>query len=270
MCLALRGVFAVVHLAGYAHLRAESSAAARSKLHRVNVEGTRSLLDAAVRCGVRRFVQVSSVAAVTGGADQIISEETAARPVSEYGKSKLAADRIVSERCQEAGIEYAILRPPMIYGPGMKGNPLRLFNLVNRGIPLPLAGVRNQRTLLYVGNFVDAVKSLLSGALFQNGSYLAGDSESVSTPELIRAVANALGVRPRLVAVPESFLRLGARLGDALGGRGFLPTSAQVEQLLGSLVLDSSRLTRATGFRQRFSMADGIGLTAAWYRAAVE
>lgn len=267
---ALRGVSAVVHLAGRAHLRAESSATARNELQRVNVAGTDSLIDEVLRSDVRRFIQISSVAAVTGGADQIISEVTPARPVTEYGKSKLAADQIVSRRCQDAGIEYAILRPPMIYGPGMKGNPLRLFGLVNRGIPLPVASIRNQRTLLYVGNFVEAVKTLLSVQAFQSGPYLVGDGERVSTPDLIRIVAKALNVRARLVGVPEFLLRLGARLGDAFEGRALLPTTQQVEQLIGSLVVDPSLLSRATGFKQKYSMVEGMEATADWYHEAVQ
>jgi nucleoside-diphosphate-sugar epimerase len=267
---ALHGASAVVHLAGRAHLRSESSATARSELQQVNVGGTDSLIDEVRRSGVRRFIQVSSVAAVTGGGDQLVSETTPPRPVTEYGRSKLAADQIVSTRCQEAGIEYAILRPPMVYGPGMKGNPLRLFGLIDRGIPLPVASIRNQRTLLYVGNFVEAIRTLLFGEQFRGGCYLLGDEERVSTPDLIRIVANALDVRPRLVAVPEFLLRLGARLGDVVDGRAFLPTTQQVEQLIGSLIVDSSLLTRATGFRQRFSLNEGMKATADWYHAIAQ
>jgi nucleoside-diphosphate-sugar epimerase len=264
---ALRGAFAVVHLAGRAHLRSESSATAKSELHRVNVEGTDSLIDEVLRSDVRRFIQVSSIAAVTGGGNEIVSERTSPRPVTAYGESKLAADAIVSNRLTEAGIKYAILRPPMIYGPGMKGNPLRLFDLVQRRIPLPLAGIRNQRTLLYVGNFVEAVKLFLPDRPFQSGCYVVADRERVSTPDLVHMVAKALNVRPRLVPVPEFLLRLGARLGDAFGRRTFLPTTPQVNQLVGSLVIDSSLLTRATGYKQKFSMAEGINATADWYLA---
>jgi nucleoside-diphosphate-sugar epimerase len=265
---ALRGVTAVVHLAGSAHLRSESSASARQELHRVNVDGTNSLVDEVVRADVRRFIQVSSVAAVTGATEAIVSESTPARPVTTYGASKLAADQIVSERCAKAGIEFALLRPPMIYGPNMKGNPLRLFRLIDRGIPLPVGGIHNQRTLLYVGNFVQAAKALLSAQPLESGSYLVADRERVSTPDLARFVAKSLNVRARVVPLPEILLRLGGLLGDALGGRAFLPTTRQVEQLAGSLVMDPSYLMRATGFRQQFSMAEGLKATADWYRAA--
>ena len=263
---ALRGAFAVVHLAGRAHLRSESPATAKSELHRVNVEGTDSLIDEVLRSDVRRFVQVSSVAAVTGGGDEPVSETTPPRPVTAYGESKLAADAIVSSRLSEAGIKYAILRPPMIFGPGMKGNPLRLFDLVQRRIPLPLASIRNQRTLLYVGNFVEAVKLFLPDQPFQSGYYMVADKERVSTPDLVRVVAKALNVKPRLLPVPKFLIRLGARVGDAFGGQTFLPTTPQVEQLVGSLVVDSSLLTRATGYKQKFSMAEGMEATADWYR----
>src|SRR6202022_3502684 len=105
------------------------------------------------------------------------------------------------------GINYAILRPPMIYGPRMKGNPLQLFRLVHRGVPLPVAGIRNQRTLFYFGNFFEGFKGLLSAQPFRSGYYLVGDRESVSTPDLVRVIARALNVRPRLVTLPEVLLR---------------------------------------------------------------
>src|ERR1700682_3573959 len=193
---ALRGVTAVVHRAGRAHVSSESSATARNELHRVNVEGTASLVDEVLRSDVRRFIQVSSVAAVTGATDDVISEATPPRPVTEYGRSKLAGDQVVSERCSQAGIKYAILRPPMIYGSGMKGNPLQLFRLIDRGIPLPVGGIHNQRTLLYVGNFVEALKALLSAQALESGCYLVADQERISTPDLVRIVAKALNVRP--------------------------------------------------------------------------
>jgi nucleoside-diphosphate-sugar epimerase len=264
---ALRGAFAVVHLAGRAHLPSESSVTAKTELHRVNVEGTDSLIDEVLRSDVRRFIQVSSIAAVTGGGVAPVSETTPPRPVTAYGESKLAADEIASRRLSEAGIKYAILRPPMIFGPGMKGNPLRLFDLVKRRAALPLASIHNQRTLLYVGNFVEAVKLFLPDQPFQSGYYLVADKERVSTPELVRVVAKALNVQPRLVPVPEFLLRVGARLGDAFGGRNFLPTTPQIDQLIGSLVVDSSLLARATGYKQKFSMAEGMEATAAWFRA---
>jgi nucleoside-diphosphate-sugar epimerase len=264
---ALRGAFAVVHLAGRAHLDSEAPVTAKRELQRVNVEGTDSLIDEVLRSDVHRFIHVSSVAAVTGGGDEPISEMTPPRPVTAYGESKLAADAIVSMRLSAAGIKYAILRPPMIFGPGMKGNPLRLFDLVQRGHPLPLASIRNKRTMLYVGNFVEAVKLFLPDQHFESGHYLIADKESVSTPDLVRVVAKALNVRPRLVPVPEFLLRLGARLGDGFGGRTFLPTTPQINQLIGSLVVDSSLLTRATGYKQKFSMAGGMEATADWFRA---
>lgn len=264
---ALRDVGLVVHLAGRAHLQSEASDAAQQDLLVANTDGTAALMRAVVGSGVRRFVQVSSVAAVSAGGDAVISEHTPECPVTAYGRSKLKADEIVRERCAEAGMEYAILRPPMIYGPRMKGNPLQLFRLVHRGVPLPVAGVRNERTVLYVGNFVEAVIALLSTPRLQNGAYLAGDKEHVSTPELIRIVAGALQVTPRLVPFSEVLLRSIARVGDALSGRTLLPTTRQVEQLLGSLIIDASHLAGVTGLRQRFSLVDGVRATADWYVA---
>jgi len=264
---ALRDVGLVVHLAGRAHLRSEASDASQQDLHASNAESTAALMRAVAGSNVRRFVQISSVAAVTAGGKEVISEQTPERPVTTYGRSKLKADEIVRERCTAEGIEYAILRPPMIYGPRMKGNPLELFRLVHRGVPLPIAGVRNERTLLYVGNFVEATIALLSAARLENGPYLVGDRERVSTPELVRVIAGALKVSPRLIPFPEFLLRSIARLGDVLAGRTILPTTRQIDQLLGSLIIDTSHLARVTGFRQPVSLVDGMKATADWYLA---
>ena len=265
---ALLDVDLVVHLAGRAHIRSERSAASRRELFRANADGTAALMSAVVDSGVRRFLQVSSVAAVSGGSEQPISEQTPPQPATVYGRSKLEADKIVEEFCATAGIEYAIIRPPMIYGPRMKGNPLNLFRWIHAGFPLPVARVRNRRTVLYVGNFVEAIIAVLAARRLENGAYLLGDREAVSTPELVRVVARSLNVRPRLVPFPEFMVRSVARIGDALAGRSLLPTTRQLDQLLGTLVIDSSRLARVADFHQPFTLMDGMNATADWYLGA--
>jgi nucleoside-diphosphate-sugar epimerase len=156
----------------------------------------------------------------------------------------------------------------MVYGPGMKGNMLRLFGLVDRGVPLPFGAVRNRRSMLFVENAVDAFIAASRAPISGAELFLCSDRDDLSTPELVREIGRALGRRVRLLNVPESWFRAGGRVGD-IASR-FLPvplTSAAVDRLLGSLYVDASRLARITGYQPRFSAAAGIARTAEWYRA---
>jgi nucleoside-diphosphate-sugar epimerase len=157
---AAAGCDVLIHLAGRAHVLRETAADPAAAFHHANVDGTASALDAARAVGARQFVLLSSIAAVGAADAGCVDDATPAQPASSYGASKLAAEELVRGRA--GGMCATIFRPPMVYGPGMKGNPLRLFRLLDRGLPLPLGAVRNRRSLLYVGNLVDAVVAALA------------------------------------------------------------------------------------------------------------
>jgi nucleoside-diphosphate-sugar epimerase len=146
-----------------------------------------------------------------------------------------------------------VLRFPLVYGPGMKGNMLRLFALVGRGVPLPFGTVRNRRSLLYVGNLVAAVRSVLEQRPAGFRTFFVSDQRDVSLPELIRLIGGALGRPARLLPVPPAVL-------------GLLLPSAEAERLIGSLTVDGTGLTRATGYLPPFSVEQGLGATAEWFR----
>jgi UDP-glucose 4-epimerase len=259
---AVRGVEGVVHLAARVHRHSEpDDEAARA----VNVEGTRRLMEEAIAAGVRDFVFSSSVKAVGERASSPWNESTPPAPVDPYGRTKLEAEGIVRELATRHGIHAPVLRLPLVYGPDMKGNALRLFRLVDREWPLPLGLVRNRRSLLFTGNLVAALLATLETAA-GNDTFFVSDAESPSTPELVTAIARALERRPRLVPVPVGLLRAAGRAGDLVARALPFPlTSEAVGRLTESLVVDSSHLSRSTRYAPPYSMAQGLEIAAEWY-----
>jgi len=264
---ALAGVRSVVHCAGRAHRLKEVAADPLAEFRRVNVEATMRVAEAALGSGVECLVFMSSVAAVGPEDSGYLSEDVRPDPATPYGLSKLEAEVALQQLVAGSGLRCPILRPPMVYGPGMRGNPLRLFDWLDRGFPLPFGAIDNSRTMLYVGNLVSAVRALLGSAEAVTGTYFVGDLEPLSTPGFVRRAARALERTPRLVPVPAAVLRGSAWAGDRL--RRWLPvplTSDSLASLCGSLVLDTSKLARATGFRPDISVDEGLDATADWYR----
>jgi nucleoside-diphosphate-sugar epimerase len=265
---AVQGVDAVVHLAARVHVMRDAAADPLAEFRRVNVEGTRALAEAAGRAGATRFVFASSVKAMGESAPRPWTEADPPAPVDPYGVSKLEAERALFAAAAAHGMRAAALRLPLVYGPGVRANFLRLMQLADRGVPLPLGGVRNVRSLAYVENVAAAVLSVL-GSDDASGAFFVSDQDDVSTPELIRRIARALGRPARLLPVPPALFRAAGRVGDVAARIVPFPlTTAAVDRLLGSLAVDSSRLTRLAGYRPPFTLAEGIGRTAAWYRAS--
>lgn len=265
---ALEGVDAVVHLAARVHVMREAAADPLAEFRRVNVDGTRGLAEEAARAGATRFVFASSVKAMGESAPRPWTEADPPAPADPYGVSKLEGERALFDVGARHGMRAAALRLPLVYGPGVRANFLRLMQLVDRGVPLPLGGVRNLRSMVYVENVAAAVLAVLD-ADGASGAFFVSDQDDVSTPALIRQIARALGRPARLLPVPPAFFRAAGRAGDVLARVAPFPlTTAAVDRLLGSLAVDSSRLTREAGYRPRFTLAEGIDRTAAWYRAS--
>jgi nucleoside-diphosphate-sugar epimerase len=221
----------VVHLANIAHTRAP-----REALWRVNVEGTRRLAEEAARAGVRRLVYLSSVKASGDG--------------SEYGKAKLAAEGALAEVAGRTGMEAVVLRPPLVYGPGVKANFLALLRAVDAGWPLPFGSVENRRSLVYLGNLVDAIAACVEHPQADGRTYVVSDGAPVSTPALCRAIGEALSRPARLFDFPVTLLKA-------------IP---QLKPLLGDLEVDDSVLRRELDWRPPFSFAEGLRATAQWYK----
>lgn len=252
----LEGVDVVAHLAGRAHVTREESADPVSAYREVNVGGTRRLAEACSEAGVRRLVFVSSVKAVGEGARVAYTEETACRPEDAYGVTKLEAEAALAE--VSAGVEAVVLRPPLVYGSGVKANFLRLLRLADRGLPLPFGSVRNARSMVFVGNLVGAISLCLEHPDAAGETFFVADRESLSTRGLVVKMGEALKRPARLVPVPVPLLRL---VGRATGKSG------EVDRLLGSLTVSTEKIRRTLSWSPPFSMDDGLRETVDWYRS---
>jgi nucleoside-diphosphate-sugar epimerase len=253
----------VLHLAGLAHRR--EGTVSLDEFERANVRATKVVCSEAVNAGVSTIVVMSSAAVAGLDGDDGAHQVSAIH--SPYARTKLEAERAARESVAASAARLLIFRPPMIYGPGMKGNPLRLFQLVSAGIPLPLAGVRNQRSMLFVGNLFAAIAATLESDRRSATALYPTDGPPVSTPDFVRGVAAALGIRTPLFYMPPASLRLGARVADAIGRvvPGF-PKAEDFERLTESFVVDDSHLRTTFSFEPPISFAAGLEATAAWWR----
>lgn len=239
----IAGADAVVHLAALAHARGTDEA----RLRAVNVEAALALGRAAAATGVRMLFMstIKVLGEETGGAP--FGESSTPGPRDAYARAKAAAEAGLRA---VPGLALVVLRPPLVYGPGVKANFLRLMRAVANGWPLPLAGIENRRSLLYVGNLVDAVARCLERPASTGKTYLASDGAPVSTPQLCRALGEALGRPARLFPCPGALLEL-------------VPGA---QSLTRSLEVDDGALRRELGWAPPYSLEEGLRLTAAWHR----
>jgi nucleoside-diphosphate-sugar epimerase len=257
---ALKGVERVVHLAGRVH-RPDKHIEQRQRDDDAIAAFTDRLLTASAAAGVGVFVFVSSVAVYGVDREVPVSEATPVTPVTPYAKHKLAMEALVTRRAEQLGMRAVIIRPPMVYGPGMKGNPLRLFHAVDRGMPLPLGAINNRRSAIFVGNLlaaIDAVSAVGDHPLVD--TLVVSDLDDQSSASLARLVGTAMDRPARIVRVPLGFLRVIRALSVGLPFRGW------VDRLTGSLRLDCSKIVRTYGYRPRFSVPEGLLITARWMR----
>jgi UDP-4-keto-D-QuiNAc 4-reductase len=254
---AVEGADVVVHAAGRAHILAETANDPEAEFMRVNAEATATLVAAAAAAGVRRFVYLSSIGVLgNDSGDSRFSAASEPRPHNSYARSKLAGE-LAARSCAGSQLEVVILRLPLVYGPGVRANFLRLLRLVDSGWPLPLGAVNNRRSLVSIWNLCDlVVKLLLSPAA--PGTWMVSDGEDLSTPELIRRIGTAMGRRVRLLPVPVGWLR---QLG-AMTGRGAL-----IAQLCGSLALDPGPTGEQLNWSPPVSVDESLLRTVRWFLA---
>lgn len=257
---ALRGVDVVIHLAARVHVMKDTAGDPLAEFLRVNLYGTSNLAEQAARAGVRRFVYVSSV--------KVNGEQTAeTRPFAEsdepdpqdpYAISKWRAEQDLLRIANETGLEVVIVRPPLVYGPGVKGNFISLLAAIDRGIPLPLAGANNVRSLVYVGNLANALIACATHPAAAGQTYLVSDVADVSTAMLVDKIARALGRNSRAFHFSPALLRtMAAVLGRA----------EQVDRLFGSLRVNDEKLRRELSWFPPYTLEQGLRATADWYRS---
>jgi nucleoside-diphosphate-sugar epimerase len=253
---ALKNVDVIVHLAARTHVTKEAAFDPLAEYRRTNVAGTSNLASQAVRAGVKRFVFVSSVK-VNGEVSpegQPFVESDAPAPEDHYGRSKHEAEMALRRIADENGMEWVVVRPPLVYGPGVKANFASLVSAVCRGIPLPLGAVDNRRSLIGLGNLVDFLAKCAVLPEAARHTFLVSDDDDLSTPELVVRLAFAVGTEPRLFPLPLSVLKVGARL---------LGRQAAIRRLCGNLQVDISLARSALGWKPPFTVEDELRKTVA-------
>ena len=252
---ALAGVDAVIHAAARVHVMQENANDSQAEFRRVNVDGTLNLAQQAAAAGVRRFIFISSIK-VNGELSQpgqpLRADDTPA-PQDAYGVSKHEAEQGLLQLAAATGMEVVVIRPVLVYGPGVKANFLSMLRWVQRGVPLPLGALPNRRSLVFVDNLVDLVMACLDHPQAANQVFLASDGQDVTLSQLLRAIGQALGRPARLLPVPPSLLHAAARV----LGRGDL-----AQRLLGSLQVDITKNHQLLGWTPPFTLEQGLNLTA--------
>ena len=274
----LAEVDSVIHLAARVHVMRETAEDPLAAFRRVNVEATAQLAALARRAGVRRLVYLSSIkvngeATGPGCASACFGPEDEPAYSDPYGQSKWEAEQALAQAADGAAgdrnfdpMEWVVVRPPLVFGPGVRGNFLSLVRAVERGVPLPIGAIRNRRSLVSVYNLVDLLEKILDHPAAPGQRFLVkdgSDAEDLSTGELVRRLARALGGRPRLVPllVPVP--------GALLSAAGWLVRrQAAVARLCSSLVLDTSKTRELLDWRAPMTLDQGLERTCAWFKTA--
>lgn len=254
---AVEGVSVVIHLAGRAHVMREEQPDSLAVYRRVNVMGTVRLAQEAASAGVRRFVFVSTIK-VNGEAttDLPFTEENIPAPTDAYSVSKHEAEVALRHIGRTTGMKIVVVRPPLVYGPGVKGNFPSLMRWVWRGLPLPFARCDNHRSFVGLTNLVDLLVKCAFHPAAAGETFFAADGEDLSTAELVRRVALAFGRPVRLLPVPESWLRVVAQL---------VGRAEMYERLCGSLQVDNGKARRVLGWSPPLSLDEELAHTVRWF-----
>jgi len=254
---ALYGVKMIVHLAARVHVMQDDPQYPLAPYREVNTCGTLNLARQAAAGGVRRFVFVSSIKVNGEGRITPYTETDTPVPEDAYARSKWEAEQGLRQVAAETGMDVVILRPPLVYGPGVGANFLRLMQMIDRGWPLPLGAIHNHRSVLYLGNLIDAILLCLDHTDAAGQTFLLDDGKPVSTPELIRAIANAMHRPARLLPVPPPLLVLAGNL---------LGKGPSVSRLTVSLYIDGHVIRERLSWIPPYSMEAGLAATVAQYK----
>ncbi|WAG80604.1 SDR family oxidoreductase [Metapseudomonas furukawaii] len=256
--VALAGVEVVIHSAARVHVMNDQSSDPLAEFRKVNVEGTLNLARQAAEAGVRRFIFISSIK-VNGEGTPLGSPYRAdaqPQPADPYGVSKMEAEQGLRALAAETGMEVVIIRPTLVYGPGVKANFLSMMRWLHKGVPLPFGAIHNQRSLVALDNLVDLIVTCIDHPAAANQTFLVSDGEDLSTTELLRRMATALGKPARLLPVPSWLLEAGASI---------LGKKALSQRLCGSLQVDISKTRELLGWTPPLSVDAALRKTAAHF-----
>lgn len=254
---ALADVNVIVHLAARVHVMKEAEADPLMAFREVNTDGTLNLAKQAIKAGVKRFIYLSSI--------KVNGEETAnssfyaddePNPQDPYAVSKFEAEQKLLALSQETGLEVVIIRPPLVYGPNVKGNFNRLINLVEKSIPLPLAGIKNSRSLVNIQNLCSFIEVCVTHPKAADEIFLVSDGQDLSTSELVEKIAQALDKKSRLFYLPKGVIKLFA---------GLIERQAEFERLFGSLQVDIEKNRELLGWEPVITMDEQLKKTAEAY-----
>jgi nucleoside-diphosphate-sugar epimerase len=261
---ALQGIDIVIHLAARAHIINETIPNPEAEFIKVNTQGTANLVEQSIQAGVKHFIFVSSIHAMAAESDNILNENSPCHPDSPYGRSKLQAEQALINLAKDSNMTWTILRPTLVYGLGNRANMDRLMKLIKRGLPLPFAAIKNRRSFVFVGNLVAAIITCLDHPNAANQIFLISDNQAVSTPQLIRLIAQQIQHPCQLLPVPTTLLRFLGYLGDSLEsitGKNLPFNTYNIDRLLGSLAVDSSHIQKTLNWQPPFTLEQGLART---------
>ena len=257
--LALQDIQVVIHLAARVHVMKETSSDALAEFRKVNVEGTLNLARQAVQAGVSRFIYLSSIK-VNGEqtSDEMpYTPEDEPNPVDPYGISKQEAEKALRQLALETGLKVVIIRPPLIYGPSVKANVQSMMRIIDKNVPLPLAAINNKRSLVALDNLIDLILTCIKHPAAVNQTFLVSDGHDLSTPELLKRMAVALGKRAYLLPIPTVLL---VSVATMLGKK------AIAQRLCGSLQVDISKSRELLGWQPPLCVDDALDKVAQSYK----
>jgi len=247
----LESIRVIVHTAARVHMMDDDADDPLTEFRRVNVDGTLNLARQAATAGVGRFIFISSIN-VNGKmtlSNFPFKPDDAPTPCDPYGISKLEAENGLMKIARETGMEVVVIRPPLVYGPGVKANFKKMIHCLNKGVPLPLGSIHNKRTLVALDNLVDLINTCIDHPAAANQVFLAGDDEDVSTTLLLQKVGDALGKPARLIKVSPKLIKIGAAM---------LGKSDTANRLLGNLQVDISKARELLGWEPPVTVDEGI------------
>lgn len=245
----LSDVDVVIHLAGRAHVMHETSKNPYEAFEAINVKATQHLVKCAAEAGVERFIYLSSVKVCGEHTfEQPFDEKTDLAPEDDYAITKAKAESVIKDLSSECKMDYVIIRPPLVYGANVKANFKRLVSLSKSRMPIPLGGVQNLRSLIYLGNLIDFIAVCIHHPEAKNQTFFVSDDQDISTSDLIRLLGKAQNVTPKLIAIPNLILKLAIKL----------IRPSLYNRLCGNLQVDISKAKTLLGWKPPFSVSEGL------------